>query len=543
MKIADLYIRVSTDEQADKGYSQRDQHERLERYCNQNQITIGQVIFEDHSAKNFNRPEWKKYISHLKKRSLKSNIILFTKWDRFSRNAGDAYQMIKLLHKNNISPQAIEQPLDMSVPENKMMLAIYLAAPEVENDRRALNTFYGMRRAQKEGRLMGTASYGYVNKCTEDGKKYVGLKEPEASNMRWAFNEIAKGKYTINQIRLKMNTMEGAKISSTSFYRAIKNPMYYGKIFIKAYKDEEACLVDATHESLISESLFYKVQRVLSGKTWEERPQGKIIANDHFPLRGYLKCPRCGGHITGSGSKGKKNVYYYYHCNSKCGYRHSSDLVNSTFEKDLKKYEFHPGFSKLIKDILINNFKNIDQNLNVQKREISTKITNLNNRLESAREKYLEDKLDFEDYQIIKNEGKKKIDVLELELQNQQLNRKNSDIKNKLDQVLNILPNLNQIYTKGDDNTKKELMCSIFNEKLEFDENAFRTPQLNSALSSILLINSSLQSKKKGKITNKSDLSLRVTPEGFEPPTNGAEIRHSIQLNYKAFLCWSVCEF
>lgn len=53
MKIADLYIRVSTDEQADKGYSQRDQHERLEKYCQQNEITIGQVIFEDHSAKKF----------------------------------------------------------------------------------------------------------------------------------------------------------------------------------------------------------------------------------------------------------------------------------------------------------------------------------------------------------------------------------------------------------------------------------------------------------------------------------------------------------
>lgn len=183
MLIADLYIRVSTDEQADKGYSQRDQHERLEKYCNQNQIMVGQVIFEDHSAKNFNRPEWTKYITYLKKRSVKSNLVLFTKWDRFSRNAGDAYQMIKLLSKNNISPQAIEQPLDMSVPENKMMLAIYLAAPEVENDRRAWNTFYGIRRAQKEGRLMGTASYGYVNKCTEDRRKYVGLKEPEASNM------------------------------------------------------------------------------------------------------------------------------------------------------------------------------------------------------------------------------------------------------------------------------------------------------------------------------------------------------------------------
>ncbi|GEM_PF-3062408 len=28
-----------------------------------------------------------------------------------------------------------------------------------------------------------------------------------------------------------------------------------------------------------------------------------------------------------------------------------------------------------------------------------------------------------------------------------------------------------------------------------------------------------------------------VTPEGFEPPTVGAEIQYSIQLNYGAILC------
>lgn len=65
--------------------------------------------------------------------------------------------MISTLNKLGIEPQAVEQPLDLSIPENKMMLAIYLSAPEVENDRRALNTFYGMRRARKEGRLMGRA--------------------------------------------------------------------------------------------------------------------------------------------------------------------------------------------------------------------------------------------------------------------------------------------------------------------------------------------------------------------------------------------------
>jgi site-specific DNA recombinase len=131
---ADLYIRVSTDEQADKGYSQRDQEERLRKYCELQKITIRKVIREDHSAKTFNRPEWTKLLADLKKRRRQVDSVLFTKWDRFSRNAGDAYQMIGTLRKLEVEPQAIEQPLDLSVPENKMMLAFYLAAPEVEND-------------------------------------------------------------------------------------------------------------------------------------------------------------------------------------------------------------------------------------------------------------------------------------------------------------------------------------------------------------------------------------------------------------------------
>lgn len=67
MKIADLYIRVSTDEQKDKGYSQRNQQEQLIKFCSINNIQIGRVIFEDHSAKNFNRPEWKKLLASIRK--------------------------------------------------------------------------------------------------------------------------------------------------------------------------------------------------------------------------------------------------------------------------------------------------------------------------------------------------------------------------------------------------------------------------------------------------------------------------------------------
>lgn len=191
MRKADLYIRVSTDEQADKGYSQRDQEDRLRKYCELKSISIRNIYVEDHSAKSFNRPEWQKYLSNLRKlkNSKVGTLLLFTKWDRFSRNAGDAYQMINQLRKLGVTPEAIEQLLDLTIPENKIMLAFYLAAPEVENDRRALNVIHGMRRARKEGRYMATAPLGYVNKMSEDKKKYIALHEIEAPILKWAFEE------------------------------------------------------------------------------------------------------------------------------------------------------------------------------------------------------------------------------------------------------------------------------------------------------------------------------------------------------------------
>ena len=78
MRKADLYIRVSTDEQADKGYSQRDQEDRLRKYCELKSISIRNIYVEDHSAKSFNRPEWQKYLSNLRKlKIVRSGLCCF----------------------------------------------------------------------------------------------------------------------------------------------------------------------------------------------------------------------------------------------------------------------------------------------------------------------------------------------------------------------------------------------------------------------------------------------------------------------------------
>ena len=149
MKNVILYFRVSTDEQADKGFSLRDQEQKLLNYCNSNNLNVLAVFKEDHSAKTFNRPEFKKLLLFVKNNKSKVQQLLFTKWDRFSRNTTESYNKIKDFNELGIIVNAIEQPLDLSIPEQGLMLAVYLSMPEVENHRRSLNVIAGMRRAFK----------------------------------------------------------------------------------------------------------------------------------------------------------------------------------------------------------------------------------------------------------------------------------------------------------------------------------------------------------------------------------------------------------
>lgn len=63
MKPAYLYVRVSTDEQKRKGYSLPEQEDRLLKYCEYNDIEVKGIYREGFSAKNFNRPQWKKLLN------------------------------------------------------------------------------------------------------------------------------------------------------------------------------------------------------------------------------------------------------------------------------------------------------------------------------------------------------------------------------------------------------------------------------------------------------------------------------------------------
>lgn len=519
MKIADLYIRVSTDEQSDKGYSQRDQDERLRKYCEFNNIRIGQVIYEDHSAKNFARPEWKKLLVRLKKqKGAQTDIILFTKWDRFSRNTSDAYQMISVLNKLGIEPQAIEQPLDMAVPESKIMLAIYLATPEVDNDRRALNVSNGMRRAKKEGRFMGIAPKGYINKVAEDGRKYIDIYEPEAKIMRWAFEQLAQGGYSQAEM-LRLVNQKGLKTSRNNFWSALKNPVYCGKIYVPKTKDEEGYFVQGLHAPLISESLFNRVQEVITKK--KPVMATTISSMDELPLRGFLSCPKCGRTLSGSPSKGKSRYYFYYHCLSSCGYRRSAALMNEAFERDIQQYSPIPGMREIYTKFIAYYYKEQTSGKNEMKKQINSQIAMLNKRIAKLREMLMDDKLEAADYRLMKMENEEKIKKLEAELIDFGTTSRNVPelIEKLVDQAMKVVAD----YPKKSVEFKRKVVCAIFPQKLIFDEVAYRTPKVNVGASLISLVNSKLSQNKNGTELDFSSLSHQVIPLGFAPCVNPSD--------------------
>ncbi len=263
-----------------------------------------------------------------------------------------------------------------------------------------------MRRARKEGRWVSTAPLGYKNVTDEKGKKIIVPHEIYAPVIQNAFLMLDEGALAADHIRKLMNR-KGLKCSRSNFCRLIGNAVYCGKIFIPKLKDEECQIVEGLHEPLISEKMFYDVQDVLDGNKRKSRPNTKLTSYENFPLRGFLVCPKCNRMLTGSGSKGRNRVHYYYHCIAVCGCRFKADLVNDCFVSELKQFVMQPAVVPLFNKILKDTYRRRHIISYDNNKKITEEIKRVEERITKGRELLLTGDIDGSDYKRIKTEGKR----------------------------------------------------------------------------------------------------------------------------------------
>ncbi len=515
MQTAIIYTRVSTDEQAQKGYSLRDQAAKLEKYCIDRGIEIVNHFQDDYSAKTFERPEFKRLVSFVKKNKGKVNKLIVVKWDRFARNMEAALNMISLMLHYGVTVEAIEQPLDDSIPENYLMKAFYLAAPQVENHRRSLNTISGMRKALKEGRWIGHAPFGYKNTRDENNKPIL-QKSDKAELVLEAFELYATGLYEREILRKNLG-LKGMNLSKQSFSEMLCNVLYCGKIKVRAYKNEPEEIVSGIHEAIVSEVLFEQAQLVsFNRKRLQAKNNKKLV---ELPLRGVLICSKCGRNLTGSASIGCGGKYFYYHCQSGCKERYRADVAHESLNNWLESLSLKPEIASLYIEIMEDLFKS-------EGKDRKSEIVQLEKQLKERKEIRVKASIKLVDDEIDKNtfnQLKERLDneVLELSSRVSELKAGDNGFLDHCKFGFTLLSSLNTFYQEADLNSKQKLISSIFPEKLSFTGMEYRTSKPSEILNLLFLNQSELQGEKTKLPVKNDEQSGKVAGARLELTTFG----------------------
>jgi len=256
-----LYRRVSTTDQKLNGHSLNTQNNNLREFAHNNGMNVVREYMEDFSAKDFNRPEFIKLQEYVKKHKGKVDYILITSWDRFSRNIGDGLNVINSMKALGVEINCTESWIDYNDPSHVLILSVYLAGPEVENQIKSQKVKVNMRQGLKEGHWNRKQPVGYI-----PGKDPMNPNRPlmqidpiKGALIAALLREFASGAYSQSEL-LKMPIYKSLKLSKSNLSRFLKNVLYAGKIRVPAHKEEQEVLVDALHEPLINYETFQKVQ-------------------------------------------------------------------------------------------------------------------------------------------------------------------------------------------------------------------------------------------------------------------------------------------
>ena len=513
-----IYNRVSTDEQAQNGYSLDFQEETLRRYCEFKNYNVVCSFVEDYSAKTFNRPEWKRILTYLKQNQNRKSLgfvekIICLRYDRFSRNFQHSLSEIDTLKKLGCTIEMMESNIEMTSPESLLTRNIMLTLPQIENEKISMRSMAGTHTAKLIGCWTGKAPIGYKN--VRIGKHSSLEYSDEAPLIREAFEKMASGLMGADEIRRWLNG-KGVKITKNHFLNVIRNIVYTGKILVNEFKDEPSQIVDGLHPPLVSNEVFAAANDVLAGR--KRKMTFKDDKSDLYPLKGHLKCKVHNRTLSAYKSKGRKGDYYHYYvCTKSPCPRYPIDYAHQEVERILSKVQFSAQILKTYKSVLERVFEHEDVDRKKNIKRIEKEIIDLNQQITFVRNQYMTQQLPVKEYQELKMEAETKLYELNRSLSD--LNEEMTPYKTYLQKEIPMLEDLVDFYRKSNGNTKKKILGCIFSEKLHFEDGKAAATSFTKPIEILLNISKVLQGSKKEKEV-KNDLLYTCAPQpGLEPGT------------------------
>ncbi len=429
-----VYVRVSTEDQRDNGYSIDSQLRMIKEYCEKNNYDIVDIYNDaGHSGKDLMRPEMQRLLKDIK--SHRVETIVAIKVDRLTRNNYDGFWLLNYCEEHDVKIELILEPYDVTTANGEMIFGMNLVFGQRERKEIGARTKRAMEEMALKHIHPSKAPYGYIRN-KETG--HLEIEPIEAQVVKEIFELCKQGNSSRNisiTLKNKIAYLKTGKWTSDRVYKILTNSIYIGIFEYGKYcrKPQDILRVENYCEQIIDIDTWKLTRRVL-----EKNKHSNYGEHIHL-FTGIVRCPTCGKILSSTNSfkysgTPKEKVYYHLTCkNPNCkskGIHYSSDKIeqklvrilneltrymydmdneiivcNSTKTKDIKDIE--KAIEKLkmqekkLVDLYLSSTLNIET-INYKNDIIKKEIENLN-----KKKQQIDPNNDFKEYTI---ELLKKID-------------------------------------------------------------------------------------------------------------------------------------
>lgn len=372
-----LYIRVSTEEQAQRGYSLEAQLADLEAFAKENfMIVVDRYIDAGTTARKRlkNRKEFQRMLSDV--RADKIDIILFIKLDRWFRNVADYYEVQKILDAHNVVWKCTQEFYDTTTANGRLNLNIKLSIAQDEADRTSERIKFVQQNKVKNGEVIsGSLPYG-LKISRKDGRKVVEIDQDKIKVVEYAFDYFLSC-HSRRKTRMHIHDVYGISWTDQTLKSMIYNDMYAG-----AYRgNNNYC------QAAFSMEKMQEMRRICDSLHQHTRSGVHC-----YIFAGLVKCDLCGDRMHGVSDKLKEGGYTRYYRCSRHYNRHACINNKNTKEDYIEEYILN-NLEREIKAQIIeyNTAQKVNRKPQQERQKIKSKLRKL-------KDLYVNDLIDLNEY-------------------------------------------------------------------------------------------------------------------------------------------------
>lgn len=386
------YIRVSTAEQAIKGFSLEAQEADLDEFVKAHyMVTVGTFIDAGKTArKNLHKREALRDMLEYVKRD-EADIILFVRLDRWTRNIKDYWKVQEVLDAHNVQWKCTQEQYDTYSTNGRLQLNLKLAIAEDEADRTSDRIKGIQKNKVANGEVIsGSLPYG-LKIDRSSGRKRIAIDQDKIAITLDAFDHFLACQ-SRRKTRIYIGDKYGVHWTDQTFKAMIYNDLYAGE-----YRGNKDYCPAAVEKQKMNE-----MRRIC-----ETLHQHSRTGVHCYLFSGLARCQVCGNVMHGVADPLKSGGHtYYYRCSKHYNY-HACTNNASIRESVIEEYLLQ-NVERQMKDYAIRYEITAKENKKPQAEKARIRA-----KLRKLKELYVNDLIDLKEYKKDYDAYTKKLEQLE----------------------------------------------------------------------------------------------------------------------------------